>query len=132
MADGVVIIPLPGQPLGGDSSAQDGRRGPTTLEFFAGKENRLIEPAGLGVLNRQPPPDNPLVFFGPSGTGKSHLARGLASTWKLKFPHSRIAFAVAVDFAREMADAFEAQAVEDFRARYRGVNLAVFEDELTP
>ena len=128
MANGVVTIPLPGQPLAGDSSSQDGHRGATTLEFFAGPENCLVEPAVSGVLGRQPTPYNPLVLYGPSGTGKSHLARGLAATWKLNFPQSRVAYTTAVDFAREMADAFEAQAVEDFRARYRGVSLAVFED----
>jgi len=128
MANGVVTIPLPSQPLDGDSSAQDGQRGPTTLEFFAGPENCLIEPAIAGVLGRQPTPYNPLVLYGPSGAGKSHLARGLAATWKLNFPQSRVAYTTAVDFAREMADAFETQAVEDFRARYRGASLTVFED----
>ena len=128
MANGVVTIPLPGQPLADDSSSQDDHRGPTTLEFFAGPENCLVEPAVAGVLGRQPTPYNPLVLYGPSGTGKSHLARGLAATWKSNFPQSRVAYTTAVDFAREMADAFETQAVEDFRARYRGVSLAVFED----
>ena len=128
MADGVVTIPLPGQPLAGDLSSSDGHRRPTTLEFFAGPENRLVEPAVTGVLGRQPTPYNPLVLYGPSGIGKSHLARGLASTWKANFPQSRVAYATAVDFAREMADAFETQAVEDFRSGYRGVNLAVFEN----
>jgi chromosomal replication initiator protein len=128
MANGVVTIPLPGQPLTGDLLPRDGHRGPTTLEFFAGPENSLIEPAVAGVLGRQPTPYNPLVLYGPSGTGKSHLARGLAATWKLNFPQSRVAYTTAVDFAREMADAFDTHAVEDFRAHYRGVSLAVFED----
>jgi chromosomal replication initiator protein len=46
----------------------------------------------------------------------------------LNFPQSRVAYTTAVDFAREMADAFETQSVEDFRLLYRGANLAVFED----
>ncbi len=128
MANGVVTIPLPGQPLAGDLPSQDAHRRPTTLEFFAGPENCLVEPAVSGVLGRQPSPYNPLVLYGPSGTGKSHLARGLAAAWKLNFPQSRVALIAAIDFAREMADAFETQAVEDFRSRYRGVGLAVIED----
>jgi chromosomal replication initiator protein len=128
MNHGVVRIPLPSLPLTDDASDQDGHRAPTTLEFFAGPENRLIEPALSGVLGRQPTPYNPLVLYGPSGTGKSHLARGLSATWKANFPQTRVAYTTAIDFGREMADAFETQAVEDFRARYRGVSLAVFED----
>jgi chromosomal replication initiator protein len=128
MPHGVVTIPLPGLPLADDAVPQDGQRGPTTLEFFAGPENYLVEPALSGVLGRQPSPYNPLVMYGPSGTGKSHLARGLAATWKTNFPQGRVAYATAIDFARERNEAFETQAVEDFRARYRGVHLAVFED----
>jgi chromosomal replication initiator protein len=134
MANGVVTIPLPGQLLADDGLSQDGLRRSTALEFFAGPENCLIEPAVSGILGRQPSPYNPLVLYGPSGTGKSHLARGLAATWKLNFPQSRVAYTTAVDFARNMAEAFETQAVEDFRAVYRGASLAVFEDvaELAP
>ncbi len=128
MASGVVTIPLPGQPLCGDMPPHETQQGPTTLEFFVGPENCLVEPAVSCVLGRQPSPYNPLVLYGPSGTGKSHLARGLAATWKLNFPQSRVALIAAIDFAREMADAFEAQAVEDFRARYRAAGLAVIED----
>jgi chromosomal replication initiator protein len=128
MADGVITIPLTGQVLMGDRPCQDGPPISTTLEFFAGPENCLIEAAVSSVLGRQPNPYNPLVLHGPSGAGKSHLARGLAAVWKLSFPPARVVCVTAVDFAREMADSFETQAVEDFRFRYRGVSLAVFED----
>ncbi len=128
MTDGVVTIPLAGQPLGDDGAVQDDRHRPVGLEFFAGPENRLVEPAVLGVLTRRITPFNPLVLYGPSGTGKSHLARGIAATWKENFPQNRVVCVTAVDFAREMKDAFEAQSVEDFRRRYRSACLAVFEN----
>jgi chromosomal replication initiator protein len=54
--------------------------------------------------------------------------RGIAATWKTNYPQTRVVYTTAVDFAREMGDAFEAQSVEDFRAIYRGAALAVFED----
>ncbi len=133
MAHGVVTIPLPGQPLAGGSSASGELQSSTRLEFFAGPENRLLEPAVMGVLGRQPTHYNPLVLYGPSGTGKSHLARGLATTWKANFPQRKVIYTTAVDFSRELIDAIEAQAVDDMRAKYRGAGLAVFEDiaELT-
>ena len=129
MADGVVTIAMAGQPLAGKPASLGDPRCPLRFgEFVAGPENRLVEPAVQGVLNHRPTPYNPLVLYGPSGTGKSHLARGLATAWKDRFPASRIAYATAVDFARELGDAIETHAVEEFRDRYRGVELAVFED----
>jgi chromosomal replication initiator protein len=123
MTDGVVTIPCAGQTV-----ACDPVRLIVLCDFYVGPENQLVEPAILGVLSRQSIPYNPLVFYGPSGTGKSHLARGLASAWKDQFPDSRVVYAMATDFARELTDAIEAQAIEDFRGRYRVASLAVFED----
>jgi chromosomal replication initiator protein len=129
MVDGIVTIPLPGHamicvvPPDGESPR------PSALgQFLAGPENRLVEPSVRAVLERRAAPFNPLVLYGPSGTGKSHLARGLAAAWKSRFPGQRVAYAMAADFARELADAIEAQAIDDFRHRYREAALAVFED----
>jgi chromosomal replication initiator protein len=93
---------------------------------------------------------NPLVLYGSSGTGKSHLARGLAAAWKARasrpqedianvpaegqvgnLSHNsprQVVYTTAVDFARELAEAIETQAVEEFRAKHRGATLLVVED----
>jgi chromosomal replication initiator protein len=128
MVNGVVTIPLSGLPLGDHSPQRNGHTAVTELEFFAGPENRLVEPAVLGILGQRQTPFNPLVLYGPSGTGKSHLARGIAATWKANFPQNRVAYTTAVDFARELNDAFETHSIDDFRHKYRAVGLAVFED----
>ena len=96
--------------------------------FLAGPENQLLEPAIHDVLQRRPALYNPLVLHGPSGTGKSHLARGLLAAWRDRFPPASVVYTAAVDFARELADAIETQAVVDLRAKYRTANLLVFED----
>jgi chromosomal replication initiator protein len=127
MIDGVVTIPLVGQPSG-DAVAGDPTAAVVSGDFFAGPENRLVEPAVHGVLTRQPTPYNPLVLYGPSGTGKSHLARAVAAAWKDRFPAGRVVSVNAADFARQWAEALETQAVEDFRARYRTAALLVLED----
>ncbi len=71
---------------------------------------------------------NPLVLFGPSGTGKSHLV----AVWRpCGRPHDRrrrVVCTTAVDFARELAEAIETQAVDEFRGKYRTAALLVFED----
>jgi chromosomal replication initiator protein len=129
MADGIVTIPLPGQPVARQPGLEDDRNGRAAAgHFLAGPENRLLEPAVRGVLGRRPAPYNPLLLHGPSGTGKSHLARGLLAAWRDRFPGQPVVYTTAVDFARELADAIETQAVVDLRARYRTASLLVFED----
>ncbi len=150
MADGVVDIPLPGRRL--DSGREEGRSAPA-CHFLAGPENRLVEVAIRSVLDESPEPQldrdssdetdrqldapltahrltiySPLVLYGPSGVGKSHIAHGLAAVWKARGRRQRVVTTTAVDFARELADAIESQAVDEFRTKYRTANLLVFED----
>ncbi len=129
MPDGVVNIPLPGRPLDLGGS-WDGAAAP--CHFLAGPENQLVEVAVRSVVDRQAVVYNPLVLYGPSGTGKSHIARGLASLWSGgkgdRSRRSRVVCTTAVDFARELAEAIEAQAVEEFRTKHRTADLLVFED----
>ena len=125
MANGIIDIPLPGRPLG--PADQDGGA-VAPCHFLAGPENRLVEVAVRSVLDEPVVGYNPLVLYGPSGTGKSHVAGGLADLWKARNRRQRVVSTTAVDFARELADAIESQDVEEFRTKYRTANLLVFED----
>jgi len=70
---------------------------------------------------------SPVVFCGPSGFGKSHLAVGLVTAWKARERRAAL-YATAVDFARELGDAIDMQATDDFQARYRQVSLLALDD----
>lgn len=129
MVHGIVSIPLAGQSL--ETPAADGEQpSPVALEqFLIGPENRLVEVAIRAVFENPLANYNPLVLCGPSGTGKSHLARGLEAAWKARHPRCRRAvYTTATDFARELEEAIERQAVDDLRAKYRTLALLVFED----
>ena len=65
----------------------------------------------------------------PAGPASRSLTPGLGGHLEVEFsPESYRLYHGGRFRPEEMADAFETQAVEDFRARYRGVGLAVFED----
>ena len=125
MVDGVVDIPLPGRPL--DSGGEEGGAA-AACHFLAGPENRLIEVAVRSITGQADISYNPLVLYGPSGSGKSHIAQGLATEWKARNRRDRVVSTTAVDFARELAEAIESQAVEEFRVKHRTANLLVVED----
>jgi len=127
--DGVVTIPIAGRLNPLDIEGADGQDlGRGACQFLAGPENRLVEPALRAVFAGRPRRCNPLVLFGPSGTGKSHLAQGIAAEWKQNHPRHKVVCICAVDFSRELKDAIETQATDEFRARYRHAALLVLED----
>ncbi len=125
LVDGIVAIPLPGRPLGPGGDRETHLALP---EFLAGPENRLVRPAVCSVLEDSCDGYNPLLFYGAKGTGKSHLARGLAARWRALRPRRRIVCTGAADFAGELTDAVETQGMDDFRRRYRQAALLVVED----
>ncbi len=90
--------------------------------FIVGPENRLAGHAVQWLLNREGHSYNPLVLCGLSGTGKSHLARGVAEC------HENAVCTCGAEFVRELADAVENKTVEILRLKYRAAAMLVFED----
>jgi chromosomal replication initiator protein len=129
MVDATLDIPLPGKLLSHPTSGKEDAAPPSNLDnFIAGPENRLVDVVIHAVLEESPGEYNPIFLYGPSGTGKSHLAQGLATAWKARHRRAHVQCTTAVDFARELAEAIESQGVEEFRAKYRQAAMVVFED----
>ena len=127
--NGVAEIPLSGRMIrGGPGPAGSGENAVALPAFFAGPENRLVEVAVQSVLDGADNAYSPIVFYGRSGTGKSHLAFGLACAWKARFRRRAGVYVTATDFARNLTDAIQTKTVDDFSARYRQVSLLVLED----
>jgi chromosomal replication initiator protein len=70
----------------------------------------------------------PVLFVGPCGSGKTHLATGLVAAYRARFRRRPAVYVPAVDFSREMADAIDTQAMDDFRQRYRQASLLAIDD----
>ncbi len=129
MVDGVTEIPLPGRPL--DSGAGPSRSQKTTAtlrQFVAGTENHLAAVAVHWLLEDGADLYNPVLLYGPSGTGKSHLALGLAAAWKVRFRQGPVICATALEFARQFAEALRTKTAGDFTTRYRGASRLILEN----
>jgi len=128
MVEAIIDIPLPGLMFGSPGAKENvPRAGDAPSHFLAGPENRLVKVVVRSVLEERPNSYNPIVLYGPSGTGKSHLALGVAAEWKVRY-RRRVECTSAVDFARELAEAIETQALEEFRVKFRQAGFLIFED----
>ena len=139
----VRILPLSGKPLEFELPGAKSVFTPTQLGFLVGPENRLLETAVLSFLAhtvRTGPenqyrhnavseiPASVFCFYGPSGTGKSHLLRGIWEAWKQGRRRHRGLFLNGTDFFREFANAIEIHTIDDFRRRFRNASLLVLDD----
>jgi chromosomal replication initiator protein len=128
----VAAIPIPGQALGAHASLAKEAGSPFALRnFIAGQENRLAELAMHQVLDAGRDLYSPLVLLGPAGTGKTHLARGVAMRWKQQHKNEATICVTGADFARELAAAISSGSTDVFRLRYRNASLLVI-DEIAP
>ncbi len=125
MGDGVVAIPVSGNMKVGRRRPGAEESAPVSSPFLAGPENELVEAAVSAVLDGPSSRYNPLLFHGPTGTGKSHLTRGVAAAWRSR--RQRVEYITAKDFARGLVEAHEAQAVDDWRERFRTADLLAIE-----
>ena len=136
MVYGVSRIALPCSDLSGPLRATTSpTKGPTKgiPEFVAGPENRLTVPALQQLLAGDDLAAaaqlfNPLVLLGSSGTGKTHLARGITRHWNSLLDEEKVKYLTAIDFARQLHAAREEKQLDSFRDRLAGLHLLVLED----
>lgn len=96
---------------------------PALTEYIGGAENSLV-PVALENVFQERPKFNPIVFFGPTGTGKSLLVQLIVTRWKRDNRAARMVLTTGADFAREYAHAVETDSVADLRLKYRRAGMS--------
>jgi chromosomal replication initiator protein len=106
------------------------RTGPT--DFLVGPENASVRYAHRALCQWFTSPDlrdnNPLIFCGAHGTGKSHLAQGLATQWSRRRPNDPVVIMTGADFVRACARAARSDDLQRQRMRLLNASLCVIDD----
>jgi chromosomal replication initiator protein len=96
-------------------------------EYIGSDENRLV-PFAVQALLSADRRYNPVVFSGPTGTGKTLLAEGLAERWRQERPSELVVVTCGADFSRSHAYAIDTDSVSEFRQRMIAARLFVLDD----
>jgi len=103
--------------------------GYTFDNFIVGKCNEFAYAAAQGVVKT--PGNkvyNPLFIYGNSGLGKTHLLCAIGTAIHEARPDARIAFVKGDDFTNEMVRSIKEGTADEFRKKYRGVDLFLVDD----
>ncbi|MGW8257705.1 MAG: chromosomal replication initiator protein DnaA [Thermoguttaceae bacterium] len=95
--------------------------------FVAGQSNRLALTSAEMVV-RQIGQISPLLLYGPTSVGKTHLLEGI---WSATRKHSRnlsTVYLSAEQFTSHFLEALRGSGLPNFRRKYRGVGLLIIDD----
>jgi len=100
----------------------------TFSTFVVGSNNRLAHAAALSVAERPGHSYNPLFVYGGSGLGKTHLMHAIGQAVIARHPKKRVAYATSEKFTNEFINSIRAQKGEEFRERYRRIDVLLIDD----
>ncbi len=102
--------------------------------FIVGSTNRFAQAASFAVAENPAMENyNPLVIYGNSGVGKTHLLLAIKNHIKKKFPNKKIMYTRGEDFTNQLIQALQEGklglgTIDDFRTKFRGVEVLLIDD----
>ena len=100
-----------------------------TFESFVTSPNSyLTYSAAVAVAEAPARVYNPLFIYGGVGLGKTHLLQAIAHRVSARDARARIAYVSSETFANELINAIKDRTTEDFRGRYRNVDVLLVDD----
>ena len=114
--------------VGGEGGSANLNPRYTFANFIVGSANRLAHAASLSVAERPGHAYNPLFLYGGVGLGKTHLMHAIGNQVIAKFPRKKVVYATSEKFTNEFITSIQTGKFDDFRARYRRIDLLLIDD----
>jgi len=100
----------------------------TFENFVEGKSNQLAKAAASQVAENPGAAYNPMFIYGGVGLGKTHLSHAIGNSILKKRPSARVVYLHSERFVGDMVKALQANAINEFKRRYRSVDTLVIDD----
>lgn len=97
--------------------------------FVEGDCNRLARSAGYAVAGKPGGTSfNPLLLYGGTGLGKSHLAHAIGIEVKDRYPEKTVLYVSAEKFTQQFIDAIRNNTKNDFVHFYQMIDVLIVDD----
>lgn len=99
----------------------------TFENFVAGSSNDIARAAAF-MVGEKPGSYNPLLIYGVSGLGKSHLLHSAGHLILRKNPNARVKYLSSERFVSEMVTALQRNKIEEFKSHFRSLDALLLDD----
>jgi chromosomal replication initiator protein len=112
------------------TSARETRLNPKYVfeTFVIGSSNRFAHAAAVAVAEAPGKAYNPLLIYGDSGLGKTHLLHAIGHYVRSLFTGSRVRYVSSEEFTNDFINAIRDDRAAGFQRRYRDVDVLLIDD----
>jgi chromosomal replication initiator protein len=96
--------------------------------FVQGKSNELAYAAAQQVAKKPGAAYNPLVIYGSTGLGKTHLLHAAGGLIYKRNPDSKVVYVGSEQFVSEMISALRGDRIDAFKQHYRTAGALLIDD----
>lgn len=100
----------------------------TFENFVEGKSNQLARAASIQVSENIGRAYNPLLIYGGSGLGKTHIMHAIGNAVLQKNPSAIIVYLHSEKFVQDMVRALQQNSINAFKEYYRGIDVLLIDD----
>ncbi|MGH3361674.1 MAG: chromosomal replication initiator protein DnaA, partial [Nocardioides sp.] len=114
----------------GRSTALETRLNPkyTFETFVIGSSNRFPHAAAVAVAEAPGKAYNPLLVYGDSGLGKTHLLHAIGHYVRSLYSGAKVRYVSSEEFTNEFINAIRDDRQDRFKRRYRDVDVLLIDD----
>lgn len=96
--------------------------------FIEGHCNRVARQAAIQVANRPGELFNPLLIYGDTGLGKSHLLQAIGNSATKRNPKLQIMYLTSDRFTNQFIQAIRNNSTNDFAIQFQNLDLLLVDD----
>ena len=96
--------------------------------FVEGNSNQMAKTAALAAASASPTAGNPLLLYGPSGLGKTHLMQAIGNYVLKANSDTRVIYVRFESFFRQMVRAIRQNNSDAFKNFYRSADMLLVDD----